>query len=237
MSQCSTTVLRAEAVHKMYARAGAPIAALRGVSLSLCEGEFVAVMGPSGCGKSTLLHLCGGMDQPTSGRILIDGAAIDQLGDDALTTLRRRRIGFVFQFFNLLPTLTVLENISLPLLLAGAAPTAATRHVIELAERIHLSERLHQFPRQLSGGEAQRVAIARAIVHKPALLIADEPTGNLDSATGAQVLNLLTELNRERRVTVLLATHAAEVARAADRIVHLRDGVIEQEEVRNRAPV
>jgi putative ABC transport system ATP-binding protein len=237
MSQCSRTVVRAEAVHKTYARAEAPIAALRGVSLSLCEGEFVAVMGPSGCGKSTLLHLCGGMDQPTSGRILIDGAAIDQLGDDALTNLRRRRIGFVFQFFNLLPTLTVLENISLPLLLAGASPTAATGHAIELAERIHLAERLHQFPRQLSGGEAQRVAIARAIIHMPALLIADEPTGNLDSATGAQVLNLLTTLNRERRVTVLLATHAAEVARAADRIMHLRDGAIEREEVRDRASV
>lgn len=230
-------VVSAEAVHKTYARAEAPITALRGVSISLHAGEFVAVMGPSGCGKSTLLHLCGGMDRATSGRILIDGAAIDQLSDDALTALRRRRIGFVFQFFNLLPTLTVLENISLPLLLAGALPKAAAGQARELAERIHLADRLHQFPRQLSGGEAQRVAIARAIVHKPMLVIADEPTGNLDSANGAQVLSLLTELNRERGVALLLATHAAEVARAAYRIVCLRDGAIEREEVHGRAPV
>lgn len=230
-------VLRAEAIHKTYARTEAPVAAIRGVSLTLHESEFVAVMGPSGCGKSTLLHLCGAMDRPTAGRIVIGGAAIDQLADDALTDLRRRRIGFVFQFFNLLPTLTVLENISLPLLLAGSSVRDAHGRAIQLAERVGLAERLHQFPRQLSGGEAQRVAIARAIVHTPMLVIADEPTGNLDSATGAQVLNLLTELNRERRLTVLLATHAANIACAADRIVYLRDGVIEREEVRERAPV
>ena len=237
MSQCSRIVLRAEAVYKTYAGAEAPVQAIRGVSLTLEEGECVAVMGPSGCGKSTLLHLCGAMDRPTAGRIVIGGAAIDQLADEALTDLRRRRIGFVFQFFNLLPTLTALENISLPLLLAGSIPKEANGLAIELAERVGLSERLQQFPRQLSGGEAQRVAIARAIVHKPMLVIADEPTGNLDSATGAQVLNLLTALNRERRLTLLLATHAADVAAAADRIVYLRDGVIEREEVRDRAPV
>ena len=237
MSQRSRIVLRAEAVHKTYAGAEAPVQAIRGVSLALEEGECVAVMGPSGCGKSTLLHLCGAMDRPTAGRIVIGGAAIDQLADEALTDLRRRRIGFVFQFFNLLPTLTVLENISLPLLLAGSVPKEANGLAIKLAERVGLSQRLHQFPRQLSGGEAQRVAIARAIVHRPMLVIADEPTGNLDSATGAQVLNLLTALNRERRQTLLLATHAADVAAAADRIVYLRDGVIEREEVRDRAPV
>jgi len=237
MSQFLEPILRAEAVCKTYARAGAPIEAVRGVSLGITEGEFVAVMGPSGCGKSTLLHLCGGMDRATSGRIIIGDAIIDDLADDALTDLRRRRIGFVFQFFNLLPTLTVLENISLPLLLAGTPRKTAEQEAEALAGRVGLLQRLCQFPRQLSGGEAQRVAIARAIVHRPKLVIADEPTGNLDSATGLQVLTLLTELNRERCLTVLLATHAAEVARAADRILHLRDGVIEREEVRQRAPV
>jgi putative ABC transport system ATP-binding protein len=230
-------ILRAEAVHKTYARAGAPIEAVRGVSLTLAEGEFVAVMGPSGCGKSTLLHLCGAMDRPTSGRIVIGGAVVDELGDDALTDLRRTKIGFVFQFFNLLPTLTVLENISLPLLLAGRPAGDVTRHAEDLAGRVGLSHRLGQFPRQLSGGEAQRVAIARAVIHEPMLVMADEPTGNLDSVSGAHVLRLLTELNRERHLTLLLATHAIEIARTADRIVHLRDGIIEREEIRQHASV
>lgn len=230
-------ILRAEAVRKTYTRAGAPIEAVRGVSLTLAEGEVVAVMGPSGCGKSTLLHLCGAMDRPTAGRIVIGGAVVDELGDDALTNLRRERIGFVFQFFNLLPTLTVLENISLPLLLAGKSPRDVTRHAEDLASRVGLSDRLHQFPRQLSGGEAQRVAIARAVIHGPMLVMADEPTGNLDSVSGAHVLTLLTELNRERHLTLLLATHSVEIARTADRIVHLRDGIIEREEVRHGASV
>ena len=222
MSVPRPLVLRAEAIHKTYARAEAPIAALRGVSLTVCDGEFVAIMGPSGCGKSTLLHLCGAMDRPTSGRIVIDGAAVDQLSDDELTELRRRRIGFVFQFFNLLPTLTVVENISLPLLLAGATPKEATRQAVELAERIRLSERLHQFPRQLSGGEAQRVAIARAIVHRPMLVIADEPTGNLDSATGAEILALLRQFHGER--TLVIVTHDLSLESVADRSIHLKDG-------------
>ena len=230
-------ILKAEGVHKVYSRNSAPIEAVRRVSLVISEGEFVAVMGPSGCGKSTLLHLCGAMDRATSGRMVIGQAVIDELSDDALTDLRRRRIGFVFQFFNLLPTLTVLENISLPLLLTGCARKSAMQEAEGLADRVGLSKRIHQFPRQLSGGEAQRVAIARAIVHRPMLVIADEPTGTLDSATGTQVLTLLTELNRERGVTMLLATHAADVARAADRILYLRDGLIEREEVRQRAPV
>jgi putative ABC transport system ATP-binding protein len=230
-------ILRAEAVTKTYLRGDESIEAVRGVSLTIREGEFVAVIGPSGCGKSTLLHLCGAMDLPSSGRIIIGDIDIAALSDDALTDLRRRRVGFVFQFFNLLPTLTVAENISLPLLLAGRSPAEATNGAEALAERVGLSHRLRHFPRQLSGGEAQRVAIARAIIHRPILVIADEPTGNLDSATGTQVLTLLTQLNREQHVTLLLATHAHEVARQADRILHLRDGVIEHEEVRERAPV
>jgi putative ABC transport system ATP-binding protein len=177
------------------------------------------------------------MDRPTAGRIAVGGQRLDQLDDEELTQLRRRRIGFVFQFFNLLPTLTVLENIALPLLLTGASPAQAKSEARAVSQRVALSDRLAHFPRQLSGGEAQRVAIARAIVHRPMLVIADEPTGNLDSATGAQVLRLLTELNRERGVTILLATHAAHVAASAGRIVHMRDGRVERDEEAGRATV
>ncbi len=212
MTRVVHPVLKAEGVTKTFAGADAPVDALRGVTLSVEEGEFVAVVGPSGCGKSTLLHISGAMDRPTAGRIAVGGRFLDELDDDGLTELRRRKIGFVFQFFNLLPTLTVLENIALPLLLTGAAPAVAAAEARLVSERVALSGRLTHFPRQLSGGEAQRVAIARAVVHRPLLVIADEPTGNLDSVTGAQVLHLLSELNRERGVTVLLATHAASVA-------------------------
>jgi putative ABC transport system ATP-binding protein len=166
------------------------------------------------------------MDRPTAGRISIGGRFLDELDEGGLTSLRRRQIGFVFQFFNLLPTLTVLENIALPVLLTGASPAVAAAEARLVSERVGLSGRRTHFPRQLSGGEAQRVAIARSIVHRPLLVIADEPTGNLDSVSGAQVLQLLAELNRERGVTLLLATHAAHVAAAAHRIVHMRDGLV-----------
>ena len=230
MGDAGPWVLDARDLRKAYARAGSPVEAVRGVSLRLLEGDFVAVVGPSGCGKSTLLHLCGGMDVPTSGSLAIGGVRVSGLGDDRLTDLRRRRIGFVFQFFNLLPTLTALENISLPLLLTGEAPAQAAARAAALGARVGLSGLLDRFPRQLSGGEAQRVAIARAVVHDPMLVVADEPTGNLDTATGARILELLVDLNRERRTTLLLATHAADVARAARRVLYMRDGAIEREE-------
>lgn len=229
MTRIGQPALEADNITKIYAGADAPVEALRGVSLSVAEGEFVAVVGPSGCGKSTLLHISGAMDRPTAGRIAVGGRFLDELDDDGLTELRRRRIGFVFQFFNLLPTLTVLENIALPLLLTGVAPAAAGAEARRVSARVGLSARIAHFPRQLSGGEAQRVAIARAIVHQPLLVIADEPTGNLDSGTGVQVLHLLAELNHERGVTVLLATHEAHVAASARRVVHMRDGRIEQD--------
>jgi putative ABC transport system ATP-binding protein len=235
--EAARPVLEARALHKVYARHGSPVHALRGVSLTLWPGDFVAVVGPSGCGKSTLLHVCGAMDRPTGGRLAIGGAWVDELGDDRLTDLRRRHVGFVFQFFNLLPTLTALENIALPLLLTGVPSRTAVSRATALGERVGLAGRLDRLPRQLSGGEAQRVALARAIVHHPSLIVADEPTGNLDTATGTRVLDLLVELNRERHVTVLLATHAAEVARPAGRVVYMRDGVVEREEVRSRAAV
>jgi putative ABC transport system ATP-binding protein len=203
-----------------------PVTAVDGVSFDIEAGEFVAVVGPSGCGKSTLLHLCGAMDRASAGTLTLGGQPLDRLDDDALTRLRRTRIGFVFQFFNLLPTLTLAENVALPLLLDGRRAAPALDRAASLADRVGLGHRLGHYPHQLSGGELQRGAIARALVHRPELVIADEPTGSLDSANGAAVLALLRELNRELRVTLLLATHAPEVAAAATRVLHMRDGRI-----------
>jgi putative ABC transport system ATP-binding protein len=208
------------------------VAALRRVSLTLEAGEFVAVMGPSGCGKSTLLHICGAMDRPTSGSVRIGQQDLTTLDDAALTRLRRETIGFVFQFFNLLPMLTVRENIALPRLLGGANPTQTLAEATTMATRVGLAHRVDHRPSQLSGGEMQRAAIARALVHRPTLLIADEPTGNLDSANGAHILDLLVELHRETGVSILLATHAEEVAALAHRVVRMKDGRIEREERR-----
>ena len=225
-------ILKVDQVRKVYGGGEQPVEAVRGVSLEMRAGDFVAIMGPSGCGKSTLLHLCGAMDRPSSGSLRIEQAELAVLKDDDLTRLRRERIGFVFQFFNLLPTLTVSENIALPLLLAGGDVGEAERRARELAERVALGHRLRHFPQQLSGGEMQRAAIARAVIHRPALLIADEPTGTLDSENGARVLKLLRELNQEMGLTILLATHSAETADAAHRIIFMRDGVIERELIR-----
>jgi putative ABC transport system ATP-binding protein len=230
-----TPTLVARDVEKTYGGTGEPVVALRRVSLTLDAGELVAIMGPSGCGKSTLLHVCGAMDRPTRGSVRIGGQELASLDDAALTRLRRETIGFVFQFFNLLPMLTVRENIALPRLLAGADAAATLRDATRLAERVGLAHRVDHRPAQLSGGEMQRAAIARALVHRPALLIADEPTGNLDSANGAHILDLLVELQRETGVSILLATHAEDVAALADRIVRMKDGRIEREE-RRRVP-
>jgi putative ABC transport system ATP-binding protein len=217
-------LLEADNVRKTYTGGEAPVAALGGVSLALEPGDFVALMGPSGCGKSTLLHVCGAMDRPTSGRVTLEGRDLAGLDDDELTRVRRDRIGFVFQFFNLLPTLTLGDNIALPCLLAGMAAGESAARANALAHRVGIAGRLSHYPQQVSGGEMQRAAIARALIHQPALLIADEPSGNLDSENGARVVDLLSELNRELGVTILLATHAAEVARAASRVLRMRDG-------------
>jgi putative ABC transport system ATP-binding protein len=221
-------LLTAVDLSKTYISGDAHVTALAGVSLAVDAGEFVALMGPSGCGKSTLLHLCGAMDRPTSGSIAFAGRALGDLSDDELTRLRRDRIGFVFQFFNLLPTLTLADNIALPCLLAGMPAGEAERRASALAERVGIGHRVRHYPPQVSGGEMQRAAIARALVHQPALVIADEPTGNLDSENGACVLSLLGELSRDTGVAILLATHAAEVAAAATRVHHMRDGRFEQ---------
>jgi putative ABC transport system ATP-binding protein len=222
------SLLVAEDVSKWYASGDGRVTALDGVTLSMAAGEFVAVVGPSGCGKSTLLHLCGAMDRPSRGQVLLDGTALGPLDDDELTRLRRVRVGFVFQFFNLLPTLTLVENVALPKLLGGEHSATALAEAERLARRVGVGHRLGHYPRQLSGGEMQRAAIARALVHEPSLVIADEPTGNLDSVNGANILDLLRAVNREAGVALLLATHAAEVAAAADRVVHLRDGRVDR---------
>ncbi len=220
-------MLRARDLRKRYGGGESAVDALRGVSLDLVAGEFVAVVGPSGCGKSTLLHLCGGMDRPTSGTVTVEAVELAALDEEALTTLRRDRIGFVFQFFNLLPTLTLAENIALPLLLAGVPSRTGLARAGQAARRVGLGHRLAHYPGGVSGGELQRAAVARAVVHRPALVIADEPTGNLDSDNGGRVLSLLRELNRETGVALLLATHDPALAAAADRVLRLRDGAEE----------
>ena len=217
-------VLRAQGLRKRFGDGDSAVDAVRGVSLELAAGEFVAVVGPSGCGKSTLLHLCGGMDRPTAGTVVVDGVDLVGLDDDALTALRRERVGFVFQFFNLLPTLTLAENIALPLLLAGKSSRHSMNRAREWAGRVGLGHRLGHYPARVSGGELQRAALARALVHGPALVIADEPTGNLDTDNGRRVLELLQALNRETGAAVLLATHDPALAGAADRLIRMRDG-------------
>ena len=202
------------------------MAALRGVSFEAAAGDFIALMGPSGCGKSTLLHLVGGMDFPSRGRVSLDGIALNELGEEELARVRRRSIGFVFQFFNLLPTLTVVENVTLPMLLDGALETESRRRANELLDHVGLVGRANHFPAQLSGGELQRVAVARAVVAKPRLVLADEPTGNLDTDNGSEVMKLLADLNRGSGVTILLATHSEEAAGYASRTIRMRDGLI-----------
>jgi ABC-type lipoprotein export system ATPase subunit len=216
----------AERLTRLFTSGAVPVTAVDGASFEIDAGEFVAVVGPSGCGKSTLLHLCGAMDRPSDGRISIGGHALEAMSDAALTLLRRTRVGFVFQFFNLLPTLTLVENVALPLLLDRRPAALALNRAAALASRVGLGHRLTHYPHQLSGGELQRGAIARALVHAPGLVVADEPTGSLDSANGAAVLSLLGDLNRELGVTLLLATHAPEIAAAATRVLHMRDGRI-----------
>ena len=217
-------LLAASNLQKTYISGEARVTALAGVSFDVEAGDFVALMGPSGCGKSTLLHLCGAMDRLTSGSLKLNERDLSAMGDDELTRVRREQVGFVFQFFNLLPTLTVSDNIALPCLLAGVKDEEAARRAGALAERVGIAHRLSHYPQQISGGEMQRAAIARALVHKPTLLVADEPTGNLDSENGANVLSLIAELNRELGVTVLLATHAADIAAAANRVLRMKDG-------------
>jgi putative ABC transport system ATP-binding protein len=219
-------ILSLQSVTKEYVGDGQPVRALDGVSLEVNAGEFVALVGRSGCGKSTLLNLAGAMDFPTTGAVLLAGMATAALDDAALTTLHREKVGFIFQSFQLLHTLTVYENVELPLLLAGkSGARAAAENRLATVELTGLGDRL---PHQLSGGQMQRVAIARALIHSPAMLLADEPTGNLDSATSAVILQLLQRLTREQNTATIMATHSLEAAALADTVVRLRDGKIEE---------
>ena len=213
-------------LHKSYQAGDTQVDALRGVSLKILPGEIVAITGPSGCGKSTLLHILGALDTPTSGQAYLDGHPLHSLDDDKLTAIRRLKIGFIFQFFHLLPTLTVEENILLPLLLAGRVTPAARTRARELLNSVQLADRAHHRPHQLSGGQLQRAAVARALIHRPSVILADEPTGNLDSATSSIVIQLLTQLARHEKTTVVLVTHSELIAGAADRRIALVDGRI-----------
>jgi len=219
-------VIRLVHVSKIYDGAGTKVAAVRDVSLEIPRGACVALMGPSGCGKSTLLNLIGGVDLPSGGEVWVDGRQLAQLDDGALSAFRRDRVGLVYQFYNLLPTMAAWENVALPALLAGASPRAARARAEACLERVGLSHRRAHWPHELSGGEMQRVAIARALVNAPPLLLADEPTGNLESASGREILELIRGLNQAQGVTVLLATHSAEAAGYCSEIIRMRDGAI-----------
>jgi len=222
----------ARELSRRYGAGDTAVDALRGVSVSVSEGELTAIMGPSGSGKSTLMHLLAGLDRPTAGEVWIDGTALGTLGDTGLTKLRRRHVGFVFQFFNLLPMLTAEENILLPLTIAGERPDPAWCR--ELIAQVGLADRLHHRPAELSGGQQQRVAIARALVSKPTVVFADEPTGNLDSTTGAEILALLRESVTNLGQTTVMVTHDPHAAAIADRTLHLADGRVVSEEVSGR---
>ncbi len=217
-------MVRARAVSKVYSSGSGSVHALREVSMEIAAGDFVALMGPSGCGKSTLLHMLGGLDRPNSGEIFVEDQPLHDLDDSALTRLRRTRIGVVFQFFNLLPTLTVLENVTLPALLDGRANRRSRDAALALLDEVGLVARARHLAHQLSGGEMQRAAIARALINNPALVLADEPTGNLDSESSLRVLDLLRRLSATRRATILMVTHSPEVAGYARRTLRMRDG-------------
>lgn len=223
-------IITVENVKKIYKMGDNEVRALDGVSLAVEEGEFLIVMGPSGSGKTTLLHLMGCLDKPTEGEIYIASTPVSKLNDAQLAKIRNKMIGFVFQQFNLLPRLTALENVELPMIYAGVPKTIRRKKARELLELVGLGDRLHHRPTQLSGGQMQRVAIARALANDPVVLLADEPTGNLDSKSGEEILRIFSELN-EKGQTIVIVTHDPEVANRGDRIVRMRDGKIIAEEV------
>lgn len=219
-------MIQLRAATKRYGSGESVVDALHSVDLEIEAGEFVAIMGPSGCGKSTLLHILGGLDRLSSGDAVLDGRPLHEMGDRELTLLRRDRLGFVFQFFNLLPTLTVEENVCLPALLAGRDEQPIAARARELLNEVSLSHRARHYPHQLSGGEMQRAALSRALLLEPPVLLADEPTGNLDSHASEDVVALFQRLGREHGTTIVMVTHSREVAGAAQRLIEMRDGRI-----------
>ena len=227
-------IAETENLSKIYGSGEIQVKALDGVSIYVDTGEFVAVMGPSGCGKSTLLHMIGGLDRPTSGVVRIDGQDLSSLSDDALTDLRREHIGFIFQFFNLIPTLSALDNTALPLVLGGTKPKEAQVKAAEWLEKLEVADRSTHKPEELSGGQRQRVAIARSLVTDPTLILADEPTGNLDSKAAQEFATLLRETVDRWERSILLVTHDPRISSYADRIMQMKDGKITEETVNNR---
>lgn len=223
-------ILEVKNLCKTYGKGDTMVKALDNVSFSVEKGEFIAIIGPSGSGKSTLLHILGGVDVPTSGSVIIDKTDISQLNETALAIFRRRQIGLVYQFYNLIPILTVQENLTLPLLLDGRK--ANPKIVNSLVSQLGLDQRLNHLPNQLSGGQQQRVSIGRALINNPALLLADEPTGNLDSENSREIISLLRRFNKEYNQTVIIITHDERIALAADRVIAIEDGKIVRDEVR-----
>jgi len=228
------SLVQTQNLTKIYGSGSTAVTALDHVNINIHDGEFVAIMGPSGCGKSTLLHLLGGLDTPSDGKVLIDGASIAEMTDDRLTELRRRRIGFVFQFFNLIPVLSAAENAALPVTLEGVKPADAAAKAKEWLGRFGLAERSSNRPDQLSGGEQQRVAIARALVADPSLILADEPTGNLDTRSGDEIAGLLRDVSKKYNRTIIMVTHDPRIAAYADRIIFLKDGKVVDETLLER---
>ena len=222
-----TPVIVAKDLTKVYKMGEMEVHALRGVSLTIGRGEVVAIMGPSGSGKSTLMNTLGCLDRPSSGEYILDGEAVSTLNDDQLATIRNRKVGFVFQTFNLLTRTTALGNVELPLRYAGITSDRKARARAAL-EAVNLTDRVNHRPAELSGGEQQRVAIARALVNNPAMIMADEPTGNLDSKSGQEIMNLLLTLNRERGTTLIIVTHDQSIAKQTQRVIHLMDGLLEK---------
>lgn len=226
-----TQVIRVENLTKVYQMGEIDVHALRGVSFSVQKGEVLAIMGPSGSGKSTLMNMIGCLDVPTAGDYYLEGELVSSLDDDQLALVRNQKIGFVFQKFNLLPRASALANVELPLRYAGKNGNRKAR-ALEVLEAVGLGDRINHQPNELSGGQQQRVAIARALVNDPAIIMADEPTGNLDSVSGEEIRNLLLELNRKNGTTIIIVTHDPDVAAIAQRVIHLHDGSIKSEEVR-----
>lgn len=221
-------MIEAKGLRKIYRNGAKELEVLKGIDLKVEKGEVLAVLGPSGAGKSTLLHLLGGLDSPTAGEVLIDGVDIYSLGDAERARMRNRKIGFVFQFYHLLPEFNAFENVMLPLLIKGEGGKDRRERGVELLRSVGLEGRMSHRPSQLSGGEQQRVAIARALINDPELLLCDEPTGNLDSETGKNIIELLWELNKSRKMTLMVVTHDAQIAKDAKRVLYIRDGRINQ---------
>lgn len=219
-------IIELENVWKTYVIGDVELHALRGLSLKVKQGEFIAIMGPSGSGKSTAMNMVGCLDVPSKGRILLDGHDISRLGESHLAQIRGKKIGFIFQKFNLIPTLTAKENIMLPMTFQGIDPIIRSNKATELLNLVGLGDRLDHLPTELSGGQQQRVAIARALANNPDVILADEPTGNLDTKTGESVMDYLKKLNKEEKKTIIMVTHDPDIAKEADRVEHLRDGII-----------